>query len=334
MSTKKLRWGIMGNAGIARGSVIPGVQLSELNEVAAIASRNLEQAQQTADKFNIATAYGSYEELLQDETLDIIYIPLPNHLHKPWTIKALEAGKHVLCEKPITLTAAEAEEIAVVSEKTGKLVAEAFMYRYHPRYEQIKQIMASGEIGDVRHIYSSFTFNNAGDSKNVRYKKEWGGGSIYDVGCYPINVARLLLDAEPEAATVHALLSPEHDHVDMMAAGLLEFPNHIALSFDCGMWAAFRNPLEILGTKGKIRVPSAFVTGSPGSGNFFVEADGVEREVVVEHKNAYALQADHLARAVKGESTLSFSIDDAVKNMKVIDACLKSAEERIRVVIQ
>ncbi len=333
MSMKKLKWGVMGCAGIAKYSVIPGVQLSEWNEVSAIASRNIERAKQTAAELNIPVAYGSYEELLQDKSLDIIYIPLPNHLHKEWSIRAMEAGKHVLCEKPISLTANEAMEMAEVSKRTGKLVVEAFMYRYHPRYQQIKEIIASGEIGIVRGIHGVFTFNNAADSSNVRYKKEWGGGSIYDVGCYPISAARMLLDAEPEAATVHAFLSPDHDHVDMMASGLLEFPEHIALTFDCGMWAAGRNTLEIVGTEGIIQVPSAFVTPTPGSGDFFVKVKGEERRVETEHYNAYTLQADHLAEAVHGNSKLAFDIHDTINNMKVIDACLRSAEERERVVI-
>lgn len=333
MSTQKLKWGIMGCAGIAKRAVIPGVHLSEWNEVAAIASRNMEQAKQTASELNIPVAYGSYEELLQDSSLDVIYIPLPNHLHKEWAIKALEAGKHVLCEKPIALTAEEAEEMAAVSEKTGKLLAEAFMYRYHPRYELIKQIIDSGEIGELRGIHSTFTFNNAADMNNVRYKKEWGGGSLYDVGVYPISAARLLLGREPEAATTQAMFSDAHGGVDMMMSGIIEFPGDIALTFDCGMWTAFRNPLEIVGSTGIIQVPSAYVTPKPGSGNFLVETSDGRREVVVEHINAYTAQADHLAKAIKGEVKLAFGMSDSIRNMKVVDACLRSAEERARIVI-
>jgi xylose dehydrogenase (NAD/NADP) len=330
---EKLKWGILGCANIARRAVIPGLHLSELNEAAAIASRDADKAKRTAEELNIPVAYDSYEALLADDSIDVVYIPLPNHLHREWAIRAAEAGKHILCEKPLALTEREAAEMAEAAAKAGVRLAEAFMYRHHPRYDTIKEIIASGEIGEIRGIRGAFTFNNAGDKKNVRYRKDWGGGSIYDVGCYPISAARLLLGREPEAATVNALFSPEHDDVDMMASGLIEFPGSVALAFDCGMWAAPRNTLEVLGSEGIIEVPSAYITPTPGSGNFFVTSNGVRREVEVPHVNAYTEQADHLARVIKGETEQRFEPSDAVRNMKVIDACLKSARERTRVVL-
>ncbi|MDQ0058596.1 Gfo/Idh/MocA family protein [Paenibacillus harenae] len=333
MTSNKLKWGIMGCAGIAKRAVIPGLQLSGLNIAAAIASRDLDNAKRTAEELNIATAYGSYEELLADDSIDVIYIPLPNHLHREWTIRAAEAGKHILCEKPLALNRKEAAEMAEACAKAGVLLSEAFMYRYHPRYEMIKDIIASGQIGEVRAIRSAFTFNNAGDKKNVRYRKDWGGGSIYDVGCYPINAARLLLGQEPKAVTVQALFSQEHDDVDMMASGLIEFDDSVSLSFDCGMWAAFRNPLEVLGSDGIIEVPSAFVTPTPGSGNFFVTAKGERKEIEVAHVNAYTEQADHLAHAIAGNDAMRFDTADAIANMRVIDACLESARTRSRITI-
>ncbi|WP_337099325.1 Gfo/Idh/MocA family protein [Paenibacillus sp. YIM B09110] len=333
MTSKKLKWGILGCAGIAKRAVIPGLQLSGLNEAAAIASRDLDNAKRTAEELNIPAAYGSYEELLADDSLDVIYIPLPNHLHREWTIRAAEAGKHILCEKPLALNEKEAAEMAEACAKAGVLLSEAFMYRYHPRYAMIKDIIASGQIGEVRAIRSAFTFNNAGDKKNVRYRKDWGGGSIYDVGCYPINAARLLLGQEPQAVTVQALFSQEHDDVDMMASGLIEFDNAVSLSFDCGMWAAFRNPLEVLGSEGIIEVPSAYVTPNPGSGNFFVTAQGERKEIEVPHVNAYTEQADHLARAIAGDAAMRFDTVDALANMRVIDACLESARTRSRITI-
>lgn len=331
--SKKLKWGVLGAAKIAKGSVIPGIQQSQWNEVYAIASRDLDKAKQAADQLNIPVAYGSYEELLEDNSIDVVYVPLPNHLHKEWAIRAAQAGKHVLCEKPIALTEEEAVEMADAAAKAGVLLSEAFMYRYHPRYDKIKEIIASGAIGEIRGIHSSFTFNNAGHKENVRYRKAWGGGSIYDVGCYPISVARLLLDKEPEAVTVQALFSPEHDDVDMMASGIIEFEGSVSLTFDCGMWAAFRNPLEILGTDGIIEVPSAFITPTEGSGNFFVTSQGTREEIKVPHVNAYSLQADQMAAAISGQSEQRFAPLDAIHNMKVIDACLLSARERTRVLL-
>jgi xylose dehydrogenase (NAD/NADP) len=332
LSSEKLRWGILGSARIAIGSVIPGIKQSKTGVVAAIASRGLEKAQATAQANDIPTAYGSYEELLADNSIDAVYIPLPNHLHKEWTIRAAAAGKHVLCEKPCALDAAEAKAMLSACTTAGVQFAEAFMYRHHPRYDRIKAIFRSGEIGELRGIHSVFTFNNAGDNKNVRYQRALGGGSIYDVGCYPISAARYLLEEEPQAATVHAFFSKEHDDVDMMASGLLEFNGGIALTFDCGMWANFRNTLEVLGTLGRIEVPSAFVT-SENTGNFFVATSEGRREEEVSYLNQYALQADDFAYAVWGQKPLRFDSKDAYLNMKVIDACLQSARERTRVTL-
>lgn len=330
---KKIRWGIIGCASIAKHSVIPGIQKSETGEVAAIASRGLDKAKQTAEELTIPTAYGSYEELLADPTIEAVYIPLPNHMHKEWVIRAAEAGKHVLCEKPLALTAQEAQEMAAACEKAGVVFAEAFMYRYHPRYNVIHDIIRSGEIGEIRGIHGTFTFNNAKNKNNIRYKQDWGGGSLYDVGVYPISAARMLLNEEPQAATVHALLSEEHDHVDMMASGILEFNKGVALTFDCGMWAAFRNTLEVLGTDGRIEVPSAFVVNQDERDNFFVHTKDGRREVEVPRLNQYALQADAIGRSIRNGEPLPFPASDAVLNMKVLDACLTSARERRRVEI-
>ena len=330
---KKIRWGIIGCAGIAKRSVIPGIQQSETGEVAAIASRGLDKAKQTAQQLDIPIAYGSYEALLTDPTIEAVYIPLPNHLHKEWAIRAAEAGKHVLCEKPLAISADEAQEMVEACENAGVVFAEAFMYRYHPRYTTICDIVKSGEIGELRGIHSTFTFNNSKDMSNVRYQQEWGGGSLYDVGVYPISAARMLLNEEPQAATVHALFSEEHDHVDMMASGILEFNRGVALTFDCGMWADFRNTLEVLGTEGRIEVPSAFVVNQDERDNFFVYTKDGRREVEVPRLNQYSLQADALGRSIRNGEPLPFPATDAVLNMKVLNACLTSARERRRVEI-
>jgi predicted dehydrogenase len=333
MSNKKLRWGILGCAAIAKRSVVPGIHKSQTGIVAAIASRDEAKARETAKDLNIPVAYGSYEALLQDPDIDAVYIPLPNHLHKEWTIRAAQAGKHVLCEKPIALNAQEAQEMVDACAKAGVHLAEAFMYRHHPRYQLIKEIIRSGEIGDIRGIHGTFTFNNAHSKQNVRFHKHMGGGSIYDVGCYPINAARFILEREPEAATAHAFFSPKHDHVDMMASGLVEFSGAVALTFDCGMWAAGRNTLEILGTDGRIEVPSAYVSREDRSSNFFVVTKEGRREVEVPIVNQYSLQADDFAAVVFGDKAPLVPPQDAVNNMRVIDACLKSAETRTRVII-
>ncbi len=326
----KIRWGIVGCANIAIHAVIPAIRQSETGEVAAIASRGANKARKTAEQFDIPVAYGSYEQLLADDSIDAVYIPLPNHLHREWTIRAAEAGKHVLCEKPLALNAAEARQMAEACERAGVKLAEAFMYRHHPRYERIKQIAQSGEIGYIRGIHGAFTFNNAKDRNNVRFKADMGGGSVYDVGCYPISAARFILEQEPEAATLHAFFSPEHENVDMFASGLVEFPGGVALTFDCGMWADFRNTLQIVGSDGRIDVPSAFVV-KPEEAGFFVTVKGERREERVPVVNQYALQIDDFGRRILEGKPVKFSPEDAVNNMRVIDACLRSAKERIRV---
>ncbi len=330
MAERKVRWGILGSAGIAKRAMIPGIQGSDTGVLAAIASRDAEKAKETAAQFAIPNWYGSYEELLADPNIDAVYIPLPNHLHREWTIRAAQAGKHVMCEKPAALTADEALEMVQACEKAGVLFAEAFMYRYHPRYERIKQIIESGEIGEVRGLHGTFTFNNAASPENVRFHRSMGGGGLYDVGCYPISAARLILGTEPEAATVHAFLSPKHDYVDMMAAGLLEFPNHVALTFDCAMWAAGRNTLEILGTDGLIELPHAFL----GDLDFFVTVKGERRMEKAEKLNLYSLQADSFGRSILDGDPLLFPPMDAVRNMEALDACLKSMNERNRVEVK
>lgn len=329
MSDRKLKFGILGCAKIATGAVIPGIQASQVCDVVAIASRDETKAKTTAEKLGIALSYGAYEDLLTNDEIDAVYIPLPNHLHKEWAIRAAEAGKHVLCEKPIALNADEARQMVDAARKANVKLAEALMYRHHPRYDLMKQIVADGEIGEIRGIHGTFTFNNATDSTNVRYQRAMGGGSIYDVGCYPISAARMILDAEPEAVTVQAFFSPDHDEVDMMASGLVEFPKSVSLTFDCGMWADFRNTLEILGTTGRIEVPNAFV----GNPNFFVISKGERREVEIPQLNQYTLQADCFARSVLHDEPLTFAETDAVNNMRVIDACLRSAREHVRVVL-
>ncbi|MNB65798.1 Glucose--fructose oxidoreductase precursor [compost metagenome] len=327
---RKLRFGILGCAQIATGSVIPAIAESESAVVQAVASRGLDKSGRVAREFGIKSAYGSYEELLQDPEVDAVYIPLPNHLHRQWAIRAAEAGKHVLCEKPIALNAAEAEEIVQACRKAGVHLAEAFMYRHHPRYEEIRNVLQSGEIGELRAIRGSFTYNDASDTSNIRFRSEWGGGSLYDIGCYPLTAARMLFDAEPEAVTVHSLFSPDHGNVDMMSSGLVEFPGGLSLLFECGMWAYNRQLLEIIGTKGLIEIPMPFNARTEDAG-FIVHGENGRREAAAPGANPYTRQADQFAAAVFGEAPPLYEPEDAIQNMKLMDACLASATGRRRV---
>ncbi|MCC3375083.1 Gfo/Idh/MocA family protein [Cohnella sp. REN36] len=331
MENRKLRWGIVGGANIAVNAVMPAIAQTELGVLEAVGSRDAAKSREIADKFGIAKAYGSYEELLADPAVDAVYIPLPNHLHREWAIRAAEAGKHVLCEKPLALDAREAQEMADACRNAGVHLAEAFMYRHHPRMRKIRELIRSGAIGELRAIRGAFTFNNAGDAANIRYRAEWGGGGLYDVGVYPLTAARYLLEREPEAVTVQAFFSPGHDNVDMMASGLVEFAGGVALTFDCGMWADFRNFVEIVGTEGRIEIPETFLPRAD-SPDYILHAKGERREEPASRVNQYALQADSFARTVFGEAP-AFEPEDAVLNMKLIDACYRSARERTRITL-
>lgn len=330
---KKLRWGILGCAQIAVNQVIPAIQQSELGEVVAIASRDESKAKQTAEALNIPYAYSSYEALLSDSSIDAVYIPLPNHMHLEWTIRAARANKHILCEKPLCLNEHEAVQMVEACEMNNVKLAEAFMYRYHPRYDRIKEIIRSGEIGELCGLQGTFTINTASSKDNVRFKADMGGGSLYDVGCYLISGARHLLEKEPQAATVRALFSPQHDNVDMMASGLLEFEGGLNMTFQSGMWAEFRNALEIIGTDGRIEIPSAFLPWPGLTPNYYVTVKGQRREEIAEELNTYRLQVDQFALSIIQDGPLPFNPWDSVSNMRVLDACMQSAMEKTRVVL-
>ncbi|CAJ1315419.1 Gfo/Idh/MocA family oxidoreductase [Paenibacillus sp. PK4536] len=335
MTERKLKWGIMSTAGIAVSAVIPSIHESLRNETLAIASRSLELAQVVAEQCNIPRAYGSYEELLADPDIDAVYIPLPNHLHKEWTIKSAEAGKHVLCEKPAALDAQEAAEMVDVCRRSGVLFAEGFMYRYHPKHARVRDIIESGEIGTIRSMHGRFTSNNAEDIDNVRYRREMGGGSLYDLGVYPVSAARMYFGSEPVAVTVQGFFSSKHDHVDMMASGLIEFPGSASLTFECGMWAYPSCALEIVGTKGRIKLPYAFGRNdSEDEPQVVIYTDEGKRGENVQVANHFALQVDAFAAAVIDGTPLPYSPEDAIRNTKVIAACLESAKrgEKIRLV--
>ncbi|AIQ21017.1 oxidoreductase [Paenibacillus sp. FSL H7-0357] len=328
---QKLRWGIMGCAQIATNSVMPAIQESESGVIAAVASRGLEKSSAVAAEFGIEKAYGSYEELLADQDIDAVYIPLPNHLHREWVIRAAEAGKHVLCEKPIALNSAEAAEMVDACRKAGVHLAEAYMYRHHPRIVELQDIIARGEIGELRSIRGTFTYNDAGDTTNIRFKSAWGGGSLYDVGCYPLSAARMLFAAEPEAVTVQAIFSPEHDNVDMMASGLVEFPGGVSLIFDCGMWAYNRQLLEVLGTEGRIEIPMPFNARFEDA-EFILHTGGEAKVIEATGANPYVWQADNFAAAVSGVKP-RVAADDPVLNMRLIETCLDSARRRERILL-
>ncbi|MCP9753467.1 Gfo/Idh/MocA family protein [Ferruginibacter sp. HRS2-29] len=320
----KIRWGVLSTAKIARNKVIPAMQSGIHTQVTAIASSNTTVAQDIAAKNNIATVYDSYEALLADPEIDAVYIPLPNHLHVPWAIKALQAGKHVLCEKPIALSAAEATELLNESLKHPQLkVMEAFMYRFHPQWHAVKKLLQQGRIGEIKSIQSAFSYFNT-DPANVRNQKDIGGGGLMDIGCYSISIARFIFEKEP----VRVFGSLEMDTVfktDKLATGIMDFSSATSM-FTCSTQAMPFQYATILGTEGTITLELPF-TPPPDSPAIIIlnTKDGNER-MSVDGADQYTLQGDQFSLSILNNLPVPTPLTDAVNNMKVIEAIFLSAE--------
>ena len=321
----KIRWGVLSTARIGAEKVIPAMQLGEYCTVTAIASRNLEKAQATARQLGIGKAYGSYEELLADPDVDAVYIPLPNHLHVPWSIKALKAGKHVLCEKPIGLSTAEAQQLLDAARKFPRLkVMEAFMYRHHPQWQWAKQLVAEGKIGEVRTIQSFFSYCNT-DPDDIRNRADIGGGGLMDIGCYCISLSRFIFGAEPRRVCGIMEHDPEFK-VDRLASGILEFSNG-ASTFTCATQLASYQRVNIFGTKGRIEIEIPFNAPPDQPCKVWYEEDGANiEEVALEICNQYTIQGDLFSRAVLEDKEAPVPLEDAVANMRVIEALACSAK--------
>lgn len=323
-----VRWGILGAANIALQRVIPAMQHSPHTPVVAIASRTLAKAQATATRLGIARAYGSYDELLADPDVDAIYNPLPNHLHVPWTMRAAEAGKHVLCEKPLALTAFEAEQLIEVRDRKGVQIAEAFMVRAHPQWAAVRELIAEGRIGELRLVAGHFSYFRR-DPHDVRSRLDWGGGALMDIGCYPITLSRWLFGEEPSAVIATIERDPELN-VDRLASALLRFPSGQA-TFTCAMQLVHYQSMQAFGTEGRIELAVPFSPDADHACRIIVDdgralgAAGAET-ITLPAVDQYRLQGERFSEAVRGVGTVPVSLEDAIGNMAVIDALFKSAE--------
>ncbi len=325
-----VRWGILGTAKIAVEKVIPGMQGSALAQVMAIASRDTAKARAAANRLGIPRSYGSYQELIDDPDIEAIYNPLPNHLHVPWSIRAAERGKHVLCEKPIALTAREARELLEARDRTGVQIGEAFMVRTHPQWLKVKEIIASGRIGELRLIAGHFSYYRR-DPGDIRSRVEWGGGALMDVGCYPITLSRWLFGAEP--TEVVGLIERDPDmQIDRLTSGLLRFERGQA-TFSCATQLVAYQTMQIFGTAGRIAVRIPFSAPPFDEYRVFVDdgsdwaGSGIET-IAFPPVNPYTLQADRFSEAIRGFGSVPVSLEDAIGNMAVIDALFRSAESR------
>jgi predicted dehydrogenase len=324
----KVVWGILSTANIGIKRVIPAILSGGHGVIAAIASRDATRARDVAARFGIARSYGTYQALLDDPQIEAIYNPLPNHLHVEWTVKALAAGKHVLCEKPIALNAAEAQALVAARDRSGRHVIEAFMVRFHPQWQRVRALLREGRIGQVRALQSAFTFPVANPG-NVRNRLEYGGGALYDVGCYPIVTARYLLGDEPERVIAQVDRDPASG-VDRLSSGLVVFPGGAHLLLTSALQLALYQRVVVLGTQGRIEIlvpftppkehacrividPGTALDGSPAVTEEFTAVD------------QYQLQCDHAAAVFRNQATQEFPIEDAIANMRVIDALYRSA---------
>ncbi|MDA3862040.1 MAG: Gfo/Idh/MocA family oxidoreductase [Melioribacteraceae bacterium] len=319
---KKVRWGILSTAKIGRLKVIPAMQAGLYCEITAISSQNYERAKSSAEEFNIPKAYGSYEELLADPEIDAVYNPLPNHLHVPWTIKALEAGKHVLCEKPISLTVKEAEYLLSTTKKFPQLkVMEALMYRFHPQWIKVKELVDSGKIGELKTVNSFFSYSNL-DPNNIRNKADIGGGGLMDIGSYLISFPRFLFGNEP--INVSGMI--EYNQimkVDILTSGMMKFKSGTA-TFTCSTQLSPFQRTNIFGTKGRIEVEIPVNTPSDKPTRIFVESEGKTEEIVFDSCDQYTLQGDAFSKSIIDDSKVPTLLEDAVLNMKVLEAVVKS----------
>jgi predicted dehydrogenase len=321
-----LRWGILSTADIGMTKVIPAIQRAERCEVVAIASRRLDRAAAAAARLGIPRAYGSYQELLASDEVDAVYIPLPNDAHAEWTIRAAEAGKHVLCEKPLAMSAAQAEEMAGACAAAGVKLAEAFMYRHHPSWVETVRLVRSGAIGQLQAVQSFFSYYND-DPANIRNRVEHGGGAIMDIGCYCISLSRLLFAAEPIGIKASVRRDPQMG-IDVVSSAILEFPDGGQSAFTCSIRAEPDQRAHLYGTSGRIDVEIPFNIPPDRETRIFVTAGGdppaapatVTR--LFAPADQYQIQASLFARAVLDDTEVAVPVADAVANLKVIEAIL------------
>jgi predicted dehydrogenase len=322
---KKVRWGVLSTAKIGVEKVIPAMQQGEFCDIQAIASRSIEKAQAAAAKLDIPKAYGSYEELLADPEIDAVYIPPPNHLHVPLSIKALQAGKHVLCEKPIGLSSAEAKKLLGVAKKHPHLkVMEAFMYRFHPQWQYARQMVQEGMIGDLQTIQSFFSYYNV-DPENVRNMADIGGGGLMDIGCYCISLARFIFNAEPQRVWGVVQYDPKFK-TDRFASGVMDFGSGIS-TFTCGTQMAHYQRVNILGSDGRIEIELPFNAPTDQPCRMWLQKADKKEEIVFEVCNHYTIQGNLFSQAVLNDTEVPTPLEDAVANMKVLEDIVQSAKK-------
>jgi predicted dehydrogenase len=328
---RKLRWGILSTSNFARNKMLPALQHCEYAEVAAISSRSLERAMAVARQFGTKNAYGSYDELIADPSLDVIYNPLPNHLHVPWSIKAVEAGKHVLCEKPVAMTAADAEKLLDIASRNPEIkIMEAFMYRFHPQWQHAGKAVRSGEIGELRTVHSFFSYFNR-DGNNIRNQPATGGGALMDIGCYNISLSRFLFDSEPRRVLAAFDIDAKFK-TDRLTSGVLDFGTGTA-TFTCSTQSVQFQRVNILGSDGRIELEIPFNAPADKPVRLWHQRGNSLDEILFGPCNQYAIQADQFSLAILNGAPVPTPLSDAVANMRVLDAIRESGRQNAWVAI-
>ena len=321
---RKIRWGVLGYARIARESVIPAILRSANSEFHALASRDEAKLAESRVRFNVPQTYRGYDDLLRDPAIDAVYIPLPNALHREWTIKAAERGKHVLCEKPLALTAAECREMMAACAAHGVTLMEAFMYRYTDRMRQVREVLGSGVLGEIKVLRSTFRFLLANPA-SIKLKPELGGGALYDVGCYPVNFAGLVADAatggEPGSARPDsvAVECVRVGGIDTIFSALLKYPSGLIAALHCGFNAHKRVGSEITGTQGGLEIPDTFLDNA---GPLTLTLGEERREIPVAASDRYRLEVEDFADAILQQRAPHCSLAETLRNAEVIDRLL------------
>ena len=318
----KVRWGVLGVAKIATVKVIPAMRQCQHAEVAGIASRSLDRAQRAAQELGLPKAYGSYDSLLADPDIDAVYIPLPNHLHVPWSIKCLEAGKHVLCEKPVGLTSTEAQELAAAGKRHPRQkLMEAFMYRGHPQWVMAKRLVDEGKLGPLKTVQSFFSYFNRNPA-DVRNQADVGGGGLMDIGCYPISLSRWLFGGEPQRVFAQIEYDPEFK-TDRLASAVMDFGSGSA-TFTCSTQLAPYQRVQIFGAEGRVEIEIPFNAPPDKPCRIWLQTKAGVEEIMLPVCDQYAIQGDLFSQAVLNDTPAPTSIEDAVANMQVIEAMFRS----------
>ncbi len=320
---KKVKWGVLSTAGIGVQKVIPALQKGQYCDVVGITSRDAARAQAAAKQLSLPRSYGSYEALLDDPHIEAIYNPVPNHLHVEWSIKALEAGKHVLCEKPIGLSVDEAEKLVAAARRHPDLkVMEAFMYRHHPQWRKTRQLVASGGIGELRTIQSFFSYDNR-DPENIRNQRDLGGGGLMDIGCYCISLARFLFDAEPTRVFGRIEYDPDFG-IDRLTSGVLDFEASTS-TFTCATQLTPYQRVNVFGTRGRIEIEIPFNAPPDRPCRIWHQTDDGIKEITFETCDQYTIQGDLFSQAILNDTDVPTPLSDAVANMQTLEAILASA---------